>query len=201
MHHLARNLIAALLHLGGFGLLALGILDSSFLIMPAGNDLLMIGLTARRHSLMPFYAAMATAGSVLGCLLTDALSRKGGEEALEKRVPKRRLNYVRCKIERSAAWALTLAALMPPPFPFTVFVAAAAALQYPRRKLLAVMAAARFVRFSVEGLLAIRFGPRILRWAATPVFQYAMAVLIVGSLAATAWSLYTWIRQSRRAAT
>jgi hypothetical protein len=36
---------------GAAGLLALGIADSSFLILPFGNDLLLLTLIARSHSL------------------------------------------------------------------------------------------------------------------------------------------------------
>jgi len=49
--------------LGGFGLLILGVLDSSFLFMPLGNDLLMVAMTASRHVMLPYYAGMATAGT------------------------------------------------------------------------------------------------------------------------------------------
>src|SRR5579862_1461657 len=80
MHQLASRLFVIFVHLGAFGLLALGILDSSFLVMPLGNDLLIIALSARNHSLWFFYAVVATAGSLLGCLLMDVISRKGGEE-------------------------------------------------------------------------------------------------------------------------
>ena len=58
-------------------------LDSSFLFLPLGNDLLLVALTARNHGSMPFYVVMATVGSVLGCLLMDIVSRKGGEEIIE----------------------------------------------------------------------------------------------------------------------
>jgi membrane protein YqaA with SNARE-associated domain len=56
----------------------MGVLDSSFLIMPLGNDLLVVALTARRHILLPYYAGMATAGSVIGCLIMDVIARRGG---------------------------------------------------------------------------------------------------------------------------
>jgi hypothetical protein len=57
---LASRLFVIFVHLGGFGLLALGVLDSSFLVMPLGNDLLVIALTARNHGAMLYYAAIAT---------------------------------------------------------------------------------------------------------------------------------------------
>jgi membrane protein YqaA with SNARE-associated domain len=186
-----------LFHMGAFGLLVLGVLDSSFLFMPLGNDLLMIAMTARNGTLMPYYAAMATAGSVLGCLLVDFLFRKGGEEMLEKHVPRRRLDYIRDRVKTRAGWAIAFASLMPPPFPFTPFVAASAALEYPRKKLLAVVAATRFVRFSIAGILAILFGRRILKIAESPVVQWGIVVLIVISIGGSALQIVRWVRASK----
>ena len=40
--------------LGGMGLVLLGILDSSFLMMPLGNDLLVVALTASHRTHMPY---------------------------------------------------------------------------------------------------------------------------------------------------
>jgi membrane protein YqaA with SNARE-associated domain len=186
-----------LFQLGGLGLLGMGVLDSSFLFMPLGNDLLIVALTARHPERLPYYAAMATAGSVLGCMIIDALSRKGGEKGLEQRVSPRRLEYVKRKVSTRAAWALALAALMPPPFPFTPFVAVAAVLQYPRRRLLAVIASARLARFLAEGALAIWFGERILKLARSPEVQYAIVFVVVVSIGGSALSIYRWTRRSR----
>jgi membrane protein YqaA with SNARE-associated domain len=187
-------------HLGGFGLLILGVLDSSFLFMPLGNDLLMVAMTASRHVMLPYYAGMATAGSVLGCLITDILGRKGGEAGLEKKLPRKRIEYIKRKVTQRAGWALALASLMPPPFPFTPFVVAAAALQYPRKKLLAVIAVGRFIRFCLEGLLAISFGAGILRLAKSPMLQYVVIGLVIVSIVGTTLSLYKWIKKSKKAA-
>src|SRR5262249_15596300 len=148
-----------------FGLLTLSVIDSTFLVLPLGNDMLLVALVARDHSKLPLYAALSAAGSVIGCLTVDIVARKSGGERLEKIVPPKRLGYVRCRVERSAGWAVALASVMPPPFPFTPFVAAAAAFQYPRKKLLAVIGAARLARFTAVGLLAVVFGRRILRLA------------------------------------
>src|SRR5256885_2158782 len=123
---LIRRLYLLFAHFGGFGLLALGIADSSFLFVPLGNDLLFIAMTARNRGLMIYYAVMATIGSVIGCYSIDVLSRKGGEKGLGKSVPGRQLEYIKRRTEKNAGWALTLACLMPPPFPFTAFVASAA---------------------------------------------------------------------------
>src|ERR1700680_4718216 len=116
MNAIVNHLFAVFIRLGGFGLLILGILDSSFLLfLPLGNDLLMVALTARNHSMLPLFAGMATAGSVLGCSLTDWIARKGGEKGLEKIIAARQLNYVKRKVTDSAGKALVLASIMPPP--------------------------------------------------------------------------------------
>ena len=160
-----RPIYTFVAHLGGFGLLALSAVDSSPLFLPFGNDLMLIAMTAKKHELMLYYALMSAIGSTLGCLADDLLSRKEGEKGLEKTLSPKRLQYIRKRIKKGAAWALIVACLVPPPFPFTPFVAGAAALQYPRKKLLSVVSITRFARFAIEGLLAIFFGRRILRLA------------------------------------
>src|SRR5436305_5252608 len=181
MKHLTQVLLALFWKFGGPGLLVLGILDSSFLFAPLGNDLLVVALTARHRSLPPmlYYAGMSTIGSVLGCLLVDVVLRGAGERGLERHLPKRRLDYVREKVTRNAPWALALASIAPPPFPFTPFIMAAAALQYPRRKMLLVTGVARMVRFTALGVLSLLFGKRILKWAENPVLQGFLVGLLV----------------------
>jgi len=193
------SLYQLLARLNGFGLFFLGILDSSFLFLPFGNDLLLVTMTAREQARLPYFAGMATAGSLVGCLVTDVISRKGGEAGLERKFSQRRLEYVRKKITKNAGWALGVAALMPPPFPFTPFVAAAAVLQYPRKKLLAIVALGRFGRFVVEGVLAVLLGKRILRWAQSTAWYYTVLGILALSLVGTGFSLYTWFRHSTAA--
>src|SRR5689334_19209322 len=173
MKHLSKVLLVFFWNMGGPGLLVLGILDSSFIFAPLGNDLLVVAMTARSHSTlkMLYYAGMSTIGSMLGCLLVDIIMRKAGEKGLEKHLSPKRLEYVRKKVEKRAGWALAVASIAPPPFPFTPFVMATAALQYSRAKMLAIVGAARMVRFTVLGLLALRFGRSILKWAEGDVVQ------------------------------
>lgn len=192
-----NSLFILLSHHGGIGLLVVGLFDSSILFMPLGNDLLIVAMSSRKHALIPYYAAMAAAGSVLGCLTIDFLVRKGGEKELEKHVSHRRFDYVKKRMNKNAAWALAFASLMPPPFPFTPFVAAAAALQYPRRKLLSVIGTTRLVRFSIEGTLAFFVGRRLLRIARSSSFEYAIGSLIFVCVAGSTISVYRWIKQSK----
>jgi membrane protein YqaA with SNARE-associated domain len=192
-----RSLAVFFFSLGGFGLLLLGILDSSFLFMPLGNDLLVIALTAAHRQRMLYYVAMATVGSVIGVAFTHWVSAKGGQKGLEDGRKSKRIAYVERKVNEKGAIAIATAALMPPPFPFTPFIIVAAALQYPRNKMLAVIAGSRALRFAIEGSLALVYGRRIIHLAQSPFFQRFIIALVVISIAGSAWSIFNWVRKSR----
>jgi membrane protein YqaA with SNARE-associated domain len=199
MKEITQVLLGLIRQSGAAGLLVLGILDSSFLFAPLGNDLLVVALTAHSRSVprMLYYAGMATIGSVLGCLLVDVVFRKAGEEGLKKHLRKTRLDYVRRKMMKSAAWAIALASIAPPPFPFTPFIMAASALQYPRKKLLAVVGVVRMIRFSGLGVLALLFGKSILNWGESDVVQDLILALLGLFVIGSTLSVYGWIRRSR----
>ena len=186
-------------HIGAFGLLILGVLDSSFLFLPFGNDLLLIALTVRHHTELPLYIVMATGGSTLGCYFLDLSVRKGGGAGLKKVLSPKRLKYVEKKVENRAAAALLVAALSPPPFPFTLVIAAVTALHYPRSKMLGVIAMGRLVRFTIIGLLAIWLGRDMLKIAQTPTFEWCRAGFIAVCAVGSTISIYNWARASRSA--
>ena len=138
MRPIIRIIARALFRAGGLGLLTLGAFDSSPLIVPLGNDLLVLALCARYHDRMIYYAVMATVGSLIGVFVTDWLSRKGAAR-LTKTAPGEPASNLQRQVQKRAAWSLFVASLLPPPFPFTAIVAAAAAFRYPRKNLLTVV--------------------------------------------------------------
>ena len=109
----------------------------------------------------------------------------------------KRVAYVERKVKEHGAIALATAALMPPPFPFTLFIVVAAALQYPRRKMLLIVAGGRAARFGVEAWLALIYGRRIIDMAQSPYVQGFIIALVVISIAGSAWSIYSWAKKSR----
>ena len=188
-HHLFHLAYQA----GAFGLFCVGVLDSSFLFVPLGNDFLMLGLSARHHDRVPLYVIAATLGSVAGILITLWISKKGGEKIKDKRG--RAWKYVEARMRKNAGWALTLGSLMPPPFPFTLFVAAAGALRVPLKKVLPYVAAGRLLRFTIEGILAIIYGRWILSLANSPALKITMIVMIVIAIGGSAYSIFSWLRR------
>jgi membrane protein YqaA with SNARE-associated domain len=196
---LIRIIARSLFRAGGLGLLTLGAFDSSPLVVPLGNDLLVLALCARYHDRMPYYAAMATIGSLIGVFVTAWISRKGAAR-LRKAVPgaPERESRLEGQVQKRAGWWLVFASLMPPPFPFTAVVAAAAAFRYPENKLFSFVGAGRFARFVIEGALAIHYGRWIIREARSPKLEDAMIVLIIISVIASVVSLYQWSRNSKQ---
>jgi membrane protein YqaA with SNARE-associated domain len=197
MHAFAAQLGAVLFHLGALGLVILGILDSSFLFLPVGNDLLLIYLVARRHDYLPFYVVAASVGSALGVFLLDLVCRKGGEEGLKKKMSRRRFNYLKKKMSQNAAVPLIVTCLAPPPFPFTAVIASASAFQYPRERLLGYVFVVRAVRFTLVGLAAIWFGSRIIEVSKSAEFKWFMLGFLILCIVGSAMSITRWIRLSK----
>ena len=196
MRPVIRIIARALFRAGGLGILTLGAFDSSPLVVPLGNDLLVLALSARYHDRMLYYALMATVGSLIGVFATDWISRKGGPH-LKKVASRERLSNIRTQVQKRAGWTLLAASLLPPPFPFTAIVATAAAFRYPRNKLFSYVGAGRLARFVIEGALAIHYGRWIIRQARSPILEDVMIALIVISIAASAISVYQWSKKNK----
>lgn len=176
----------------------MGVADSSFLVLPFGNDLLLTVLVAGNHALAWTYTPIAATGSVLGIVLLDLVCRKGGEAGLEKMVSKQRFTSLKQRMEKRAAYAVVLASIAPPPFPFTAVIAAASAFQYPRRKLFPIVFFARLVRFSIVSVLAVEFGRQIMEIVKSKPFFWAMIAFIIACAAGSIYSVIGWIRRSRK---
>jgi membrane protein YqaA with SNARE-associated domain len=190
----ARSVRRWLFHLGGLGLIPLGLIDSSG-ILPGSMDVLTIVLAARTEQLWLYYALMATAGSVIGGFVTYRLARKGGKETLERRFPRRTIDKICKTFERWGFAAIAIPALLPPPVPMVPFVFAAGAMQYPVKKFLAALTLGRIVRYTVLAYLAARYGRQI----RTFISQHGHPVLLaVIGLIAAAIIIFFVLRGSKR---
>ena len=179
------------------GLVLLGVLDSSFLFLPFGNDILLVYLVARDGGGLLWYVLAAAAGSTMGVVLLDLVSRRVGQEGLSRVLHPKRLEYVMAKMKQRAAMGIAIACLAPPPFPFTMVGAAASALQYPRIRLLAVVFVSRSLRFFLIGLAALHYGRGILRIARSAGFEWFMIGFTVVCLIGSTVSVSKWVRRSK----
>lgn len=174
-----------LIHLGGPGLIVLGLADNSVIPMPGSTDAATILLAAHHRDLWVYYAMMATVGAVLGGYFTYRMARKGGKETLEKRFSKKKINKVYAIFERWGFASVAIPALLPPPFPIVPMLLAAGAMQYPTRKFLAALAVGRGIRFTILGYLGVHYGRHIVTFFARyywPVLLALIAFSVLGAL-------------------
>jgi membrane protein YqaA with SNARE-associated domain len=179
--------------LGGPGLLIIGFLDSSFLSFPEVNDLLLVGMVMKHPHLLPYYAGMATLGSVLGCLTLYFIARKGGEAFLRKRFKGHHVDRGVRLFQKYGLLVIVVPALLPPPAPFKIFVLLAGVAAIPVWKFATAIVIARGIRYFGEGLLAVYYGERAFD------FLHDNAKTIGLVLAGTALALgAAWIIWQRR---
>jgi membrane protein YqaA with SNARE-associated domain len=192
-----RPFLHFLLHLGYFGPLLMGVFDSSFLFLPFGNDLLVVTLAARHHGGLPWYVLMAACGSTIGVLILAMVAHKLGEQGMKKMAGQKRFDKLEKQIDKYGGKAIALACIAPPPFPYTIVIAVAAALDYSRRRIAVINFFARGVRFTILGLLAIRYGRHILRVARSIGFRWTMFVFIALCIVGSAFSIWQWLKNVR----
>ena len=166
--------------LGPFGLFAVALLDSTFVPLPSSVDALMILLTTANPRWMVVYAVIATAGSTLGCVILYSISKRAGSRALRKFSPKKQ-KRVQELIERYDVLSVLVASVMPPPFPFKLFVVSAGVFRFGLLRFTLAIIAGRMFRFLLEGYLAIRYGEQAKEVLARyyPWIGLGLAVLIV----------------------
>jgi membrane protein YqaA with SNARE-associated domain len=176
--------------LGAPGLFLISFLDSSVLTFPVINDLLLIQLSIQRPARMPLYALMAALGSVLGCLLLYFIARKGGEAYFHRKAGSR-ATAIRHWVERNGFGGILLAALLPPPTPFKIFVFAAGVFEVPLASYVSAISLARLMRYFGVGYLAIKYGSDALPFLASHKIAVAifLAVFIAVSYLASRWIL------------
>lgn len=182
-----------LLALGSLGLFGICLLDSAFVPLPSGPDVALIALSTARPGFMLLYAAAATGGSAVGCLLLYSIARRGGRKVLSRVSPERR-DRIENLLGRYDMLAVMVPALLPPPFPFKVFVLSAGAFKLKRGRFVAGIVIGRGVRFLVEGWLAIRFGEDA--WHV--LTQHGWKVLGLAGGASLLWSA-VWAYRRREA--
>jgi membrane protein YqaA with SNARE-associated domain len=184
---IAASIWTRLRHLGGVGLILLGIADSSVVPLPGSMDVLTIYLAARHHDLWWYYAFMATIGAVLGGYITYSLARKGGKEAFERKLSSKKAAKVFERFERWGFGAVAVPALLPPPFPIVPFLLAAGAMQYSRKKFIAALALGRAVRFTIVAGLGAIYGRHIVRFFSRyykPALFLLIGLAVIGGVAA-----------------
>lgn len=142
---------------GAAGLFAIALLDSALIPLPGGPDAVMLLLSTQAPARMPLYAIGATVGSVVGCLILYYISKRAGRSALEKFSPEKQAR-VKELVDRYDVLSVLVASVLPPPFPFKLFVITAGVFRLSVLRFAIAVAVGRAFRFFLEGFLAVRYG-------------------------------------------
>ena len=181
------------------GLLLMGALDSSLIFfLPLGIDFALIVLSARQPHLFWLHALMATAGSLLGAIVTFWIGRKVGEHGLTRLMKPSRLERVKTRVSQHAGFGVAALAIIPPPFPFTAFVLASGAFGGQAWSFFTTLIVVRLMRFMAEGGLAAIYGRRLLTWMESTTFEVIVGALIVLAIAGTVISGVAVYRSTRK---
>lgn len=183
--------------IGGPGLFAIAFLDSSFVSLPQINDILVVLMVTRNKAWMPYYALMATLGSIAGCYVIYYLAQKGGEAFLRNRLREGQAQRALGLYKRHGLLALMIPALLPPPAPFKLFVLLAGVAGVPPVQFVTAIGVARGARYLILGMLAIWYGDLALEYMQT--HGRVVALSLVGILVLAAVALWAINRRRRPA--
>ncbi|MFQ5789773.1 MAG: YqaA family protein [Acidobacteriota bacterium] len=164
---------------GGFGLFFVAFCDSSFLSLPEVNDLLVLYFCTRFKEEAYYYALMAVLGSVSGGSVLYWLGKWKGYRFLKRRYPQGRLQSALSVFRRYGVFAVIGPAMLPPPFPFKIFVLSSGVfgLSFPR--FLAALFIGRGFRYFFEAVVAVRYGDQAVEYLKENYLQVAGVVLAV----------------------
>jgi membrane protein YqaA with SNARE-associated domain len=157
-------IVSAPIYVAAPVMVVIGTLDSSLLSLPEINDYLVVARCISDPKSVFYFPLFAAAGSVLGCLLLYTIMRRGGQAVMRRRFKAENIARVERAYARYGFLALAVPALLPPPMPFKIFVATAGALEYPRWRFVLTVMIARSVRYTVEGVLVILYGRKVLHF-------------------------------------
>jgi membrane protein YqaA with SNARE-associated domain len=106
---------------------------------------------------MPYYAAMASIGSLAGCIWIYYLARKGGEAYYHKTLGGLS-GRIRGLVQKYPMACVFFPAVAPFPMPFKPFVVAQGVFQVPFVTFVVGTLVGRACRFFLEGFLGMRYG-------------------------------------------
>lgn len=180
--------------LGGPGLFVIAFLDSSFISLPQINDFLVVLMVLQEPDWMPYYAAMATLGSIAGCYAIYYIAERGGEAFIRKRLKPGHVERALGLYKRHGLLALMIPAILPPPAPFKLFVLLAGVAKVRPLQFVTAIALARGARYLALGFLTIRYGEAAMELMQTRGREGALWLVAIIAVGALGW----WLLQRRR---
>ncbi len=154
-------LLVVLKPLGAWGLAGMAVADATAIPMPF-LDAIIVSYGVSDHAKVVLYCLAAAVGSALGSLIPYYLGRAGGELVLLKRIDRARYERLRDRFGKQEFLAIMLPAMCPPPMPMKLFMLAAGVFEMRVLRFFLAIVAGKFLRFLIETVLVIVYGPAVL---------------------------------------
>ena len=173
-------LLAVLGPLGFWGAGLISLIDAASIPVPM--EIIMAGYVwaDKRHFYL--YTLMAAIGAALGGLVPFLLGRAGGEIFLLRRIDRARYEQMLQRFQKQEFLAMLIPSLLPPPTPWKLFVFAAGVFEMPIPLFLLAVFLGRMVRFTIEGMLVIHYGPQMVQIVTQMARQHTRSLLAVVGL-------------------
>ena len=172
-----HGITAVLGHLGAFGLFFVAIIDSAPLPTFGGPDILTAILAGRQTNPWYEFAAVATAGSVIGAYFTFRIARRAGSAYLHSKFGNHKVDALLQFFHKWGTGSLVASTAIPFPFPTSLLFAAAGASKYSVRKFLTVVTICRAARYTLVAIVADHYGRHFVRVLRHPVQYWGWLLL------------------------
>ncbi|MBI3209376.1 MAG: VTT domain-containing protein [Candidatus Solibacter usitatus] len=180
-----KQFVTLLTSWGPAGVFLLAVLDSAGIPLPAAVDALVVATAAVHPASAYLSAAMAVAGSLVGCMCLFYVGRKGGQAYLDRVTQSGRNAKLRAWFQTYGLISVFIPALLPIPLPVKIFVLSSGALGVRPLTFLFVILAARIPRYFGLAWLGAQLGENTMGWLKSHIphlFGVALGLLIVLSL-------------------
>ena len=190
-------IMALLAPLGGvWAVFIIGLIDAAIFGIPLDPVIIFYVATNPRRALL--FCLMAALGSALGSTVPYLVGYKGGEALVIKKVGPERFARMHAQTEKYGDLALIIPCLMPPGFPFKLFVLMAGVTEMRYLHFLLSIFVGRLLRFVSLSLLIIAYGPKIVSFLGASFHQHRNLSLAVVAVSAAAFYLAVRYYNSRQ---
>jgi membrane protein YqaA with SNARE-associated domain len=184
-----------LLPFGPWGVFAIALIDAAAFGVPMDPIVAVFVHRDPWRSLL--YAVMGATGSAMGSLVPYLLGYKGGEAFVVKKVGRGRFERVHRLSEKYGDLALIIPGIMPPGFPFKLFVFSAGVAEMNWVHFMLAVFTGRILRFTLLAALTIQFGPQIVELTQSVAKQHGSLALGILLLMLIGYGIWRVLRRKR----
>ncbi|HEY3989332.1 MAG TPA: VTT domain-containing protein [Acidobacteriaceae bacterium] len=163
--------------LGFWGAALISAVDAGTLPVPMDLLVATYVWNDRRHAWL--YVLMAAIGAAVGGLVPFLLGRAGGELFLLRRIDRARYEAMMARFEKQEFLAMAIPSALPPPTPWKAFAFGAGVFEMKLWQFMLAVFAGRLLRFAVDAILTIKYGPQIMNVVADLLKHHLTMTLVI----------------------